>query len=71
MFLPRKELDTLQIVSVRFNAIIEIRMSLVCLRLLKSAEIWRSKVENHFVLVMDEVGAKKRTRIPTGGTGSP
>ncbi|KAH7709219.1 hypothetical protein AAVH_23509 [Aphelenchoides avenae] len=65
-FLPRKELDTLQIVSVRFNAIIEEKLRLVCLRQLKSAKILRSSVQRQFMLIMDEVGSKKMTRLPTG-----
>ncbi|KAH7709221.1 hypothetical protein AAVH_23511 [Aphelenchoides avenae] len=65
-FLRRKELDRLQIVSRRFNAIIETKMTMVCLRLLKSAKILRSSAQRQFMLVMDEVGSKKMTRLPTG-----
>ncbi|KAH7706938.1 hypothetical protein AAVH_25834 [Aphelenchoides avenae] len=66
-FLRRRDLDTLQIVSRRFNAIVKTKvLTLVCLRMLISAKIlWRS-VDNQFVLIMDEVGAKELTLLPTG-----
>ncbi|KAH7693755.1 hypothetical protein AAVH_39205 [Aphelenchoides avenae] len=64
-FVRRKELDTLQIVSIRFNAIVEEKISRVCLRMLNSAKISRCSAENQFMLVMDEVGSKKKTRLPT------
>lgn len=65
-FVRRRELDTLQIVSVRFNAIVEKKLALVCLRLLNSAKISRSSTENQFVLIMRVFDAKKKTRLPTG-----
>ncbi|KAH7709214.1 hypothetical protein AAVH_23504 [Aphelenchoides avenae] len=64
--LSRKELDTLQIASRRFNAVVQNNMSLVCLRLLKSAEMLRSG--SKFVLIMKEVGAMKKTHLCTGIT---
>ncbi|KAH7707529.1 hypothetical protein AAVH_25228 [Aphelenchoides avenae] len=63
-FLRRRELDTLQVVSRRFDAIVQNNMSLVCLRQLKSAEMLRSGAK--FVLVMEKVGAKRKTRLRTG-----
>ncbi|KAH7719090.1 hypothetical protein AAVH_13419 [Aphelenchoides avenae] len=63
LFVRRKELDTLRIVSIRFNAVIETKMSMVCLRLLKSAKIQHGK--GGFVLHMEEVGVRKKTRLPT------
>lgn len=65
-FVRRKELDTLQIVSRRFNAIVENNLTVVCLRVLKSATISRCSAQRQFVLVMDEVGSNKLTRLPTG-----
>ncbi|KAH7721309.1 hypothetical protein AAVH_11163 [Aphelenchoides avenae] len=65
-FVRRQELDTLQIVSRRFNAIIEKKMGLVCLRMLISAKVSRCSAENQFVLNIDEVGAKKKIRLATG-----
>lgn len=65
-FLRRQELDRLQIVNLRFNMIVEKKLTLVCLRLLKSAKMARCSAENQFVLIMDEVGAKKKTLLPTG-----
>ncbi|KAH7698569.1 hypothetical protein AAVH_34336, partial [Aphelenchoides avenae] len=65
-FLPRKELDTLQIVSRRFSAIIERKLTLVCLRRLVCAKLSRCSAENQFVLLMNEVGSTKMTRFPTG-----
>lgn len=63
-FLRRQDLDTLQIVSVRLNAIIKSKLTLVCLRHLKSAKMLRSGA--NFVLLMDEIGAKKTACLPTG-----
>ncbi|KAH7719113.1 hypothetical protein AAVH_13442 [Aphelenchoides avenae] len=65
LFVGRKELDTLQIVSRRFDAIVVNKMARVSLRLLKSAKMERSKAENQFVLIMDEFGVKKKTRLLT------
>ncbi|KAH7678360.1 hypothetical protein AAVH_41741, partial [Aphelenchoides avenae] len=62
--LRRQELDTLQIVSVHFNAIIEKKLTLVCLRMLVSAKL--SPSNNLFELVIHEVGAKETTHFPTG-----
>ncbi|KAH7707534.1 hypothetical protein AAVH_25233 [Aphelenchoides avenae] len=64
--LSRKDLDTLQNVSRRFSAMVANNMTLVCLRLLMSASMSRSGDKRQFVLIMDEVGAKKKTRLPTG-----
>ncbi|KAH7707531.1 hypothetical protein AAVH_25230 [Aphelenchoides avenae] len=65
-FLCRQDLDMLQIVSRRFNAIVEKKLTLVCLRMLLSAKISRSTARRQFVLIMDEVDAEEETRIPTG-----
>lgn len=65
-FVGRKEPDTLQIVSVRFNAIVEKKLALVCLRQLEFASMSRCSAQRQFVLIMREVGAKKMTRLPTG-----
>ncbi|KAH7709215.1 hypothetical protein AAVH_23505 [Aphelenchoides avenae] len=65
-FVRRQELDTLQIVSRRFNAVVEKKLTLVCLRQLKSAKVSRCSAENQFVLLMAEVDAKKMTRLLTG-----
>lgn len=64
-FVRREELDALQIVTRLFSAIIEDKMKLKCLRRLNSAKIERSKADNQFMLVMDEFGANKNTRLPT------
>lgn len=62
----RQELDVLQIVNRRFSAIVEKKLTLVCLRQLKSAKISRCSVQRQFVLVVEEVGAEKKNRLPTG-----
>lgn len=65
-FVSRQELDTLQIVSVRFNVIVEQKMTLVCLRQLRSATISRSSEEKQFMLVVHEVSAKEKNHFLTG-----
>ncbi|KAH7718488.1 hypothetical protein AAVH_14083 [Aphelenchoides avenae] len=70
-FLRRKELDTLQLLCKRFNAIVVKKLTMVCLRLLWSAKLSHSGVQRQFVLLMGEVGAKKLTRLPTGVDDEP
>ncbi|KAH7707532.1 hypothetical protein AAVH_25231 [Aphelenchoides avenae] len=65
-FVRRQDLDTLQIVNRCFRAIVEKQLATVCLRLLKSVKISRKRAKRQFVLMCDEVGAKKLTRLPTG-----
>ncbi|KAH7692991.1 hypothetical protein AAVH_39980, partial [Aphelenchoides avenae] len=68
--LRRQVLDTLQIVSVHFNAIVEKKMALVCLRLLRSPSITRVAAERQFVLIVNVVARSgvgtRQTRLRTG-----
>ncbi|KAH7721229.1 hypothetical protein AAVH_11326 [Aphelenchoides avenae] len=65
----RKELDMLQLVSQRFNAIILSKMVLLCLRQLRRAKLVHHPLGKNFSLVFDEdesFRVTKNHRFPVG-----
>lgn len=65
-FLRRSELDTLELVDVRFHDLIMNSMSMLCLRRLSYAGLLLRGSERLFFLDICVDGASKNNRFPTG-----
>lgn len=69
-FLSRHDLDVLQLVDARFNAVVATRMNATCFRRLSSAEVKRSNDRKQYVVVV-KFGRERKEKgveLPIGVT---